>query len=100
MNLSAIAAAFVLTWLFVERVGESQVIMHYNINFGVDYIASAYNLYYLPVLGSLFYVVNLACAYLFNKTDNFFIHLYMIGSWLANNLIIATIGSLYLINFR
>lgn len=100
LNVSAIIASFVLVWLFASQVGESQIIMHYSINFGVDYIASAQNLYYLPIVGTLFFLVNLFCAYAFNRNDKFFIHLYMLGSWFANNLIIATIGSLYLINFR
>jgi len=100
LNFGSVSAAFVLAYLLATKVGDSQMIMHYSVNFGVDYIGSSSSLYYLPAIGFLFYVLNLICAYVFNREDKFFIHLYMLGSFVVNNLIIAAIGSLYLINFR
>lgn len=94
----------IFVWVFTsginQQVDASQIILHYNISFGVNLIGNVGQLYFLPIFGLMIIITNLLLAYLFQKNNKLIAHLLFLGSLVFNSLLILTTFSLYLINFR
>lgn len=104
-NYSIIILFFsVLDWLMTYGIyrqsEDQQLILHYNIKFGADQIGNPANLFLLPAAGLLVFIANLIAAYLIKSEKNFIAHVLLLSSLLFNELILAAIWGLYLINFR
>jgi hypothetical protein len=76
--------------------------LHYNIDYGVDLIGDAKNIFVLPSLGAIISIINLfVISLFFNKKNGiFFMHILYITALLVNVFLLLGIFSLYLINFR
>jgi hypothetical protein len=93
-------------WIFIffikSRTKEGFVILHYNVNFGVDLIGPASNLFSLPAIGVIIIITNIAALVTVArfKNNNFLIHLLLAVALMVNiNLILSSV-SLYWANFR
>ncbi|MCD4694531.1 hypothetical protein K8R62_04205 [bacterium] len=84
------------------KVSDNTLILHYNVDLGVDLIGPSSNLYIIPLLGLLIFIVNLALLLIFLKWSDyrFLAHLLFSASLLANIFLIISLGPIYLINFR
>ncbi|MCX6799783.1 MAG: hypothetical protein NT091_01410 [Candidatus Falkowbacteria bacterium] len=94
----------VLGWLAARKIaslikGES-IYLHYNVNFGVDYVGNVTDLHAFPILGSLILLINIFVYLLFGNNNKFFGQMLMIASIAVNVFILLALGSIYLINFR
>ena len=93
-----------LNWVFVyyinKVVSQDLVVLHYNVNFGVNLIGSAGKIYTIPFLGLAFIILNVVLVTNIRKQDKFINHLLFFSLILANLFLLAATMSVYLVNFR
>ncbi len=95
-----------LLWISVFyinfKASSTTLILHYNVDLGVDLIGLGSNLYIIPLLGLLIFIVNLVLLLIFLKWSDYryLAHLLFSVSLLANLFLLISLGPIYLINFR
>ena len=100
--LLANLAAWFSVYYINRHVSQDLVVLHYNVDFGVNLIGSAKQLYTLPLIGTIVFLVNIIISIIFVRQDNFkFISQVLLITVLFTHFFLLTaIASLYLINFR
>ncbi|MBD3248312.1 hypothetical protein GF382_03415 [Candidatus Falkowbacteria bacterium] len=93
---------WVFTFLFRNQLSQDLIILHFNVDFGVDLIGNADQIFFMPILGLVIIVVNffLLFAFLKNERFKFIGHLLLASACLANLFILTALGPIYYINFR
>lgn len=94
----------IINWLLAyyvnKNVSQDLVVLHYNVNLGVDLIGNVRDIYVIPTLGLSFIVINFLLLLNIYRQSRFIIHLLLGFSLLINLCLIASTISIYLINFR
>lgn len=91
---------WLLAFFFNKSVSQNLVVLHYNVNLGVNLIGPASAIYIIPTLGLLFIVINFLLLLNLGQKSNFLIHLLLGSSLLINLFLLAGIFTVYFINFR
>ncbi len=103
MYLIVIIGLILLNWLFVYiiniNVSQDLVVLHYNVDFGVNLIGSVKQVYIIPLMGLIVFIINLVLSVFVNKQDKFFTHLLLGATMLVNVFLFIAISSVYLVNF-
>ncbi|MDP2736175.1 MAG: hypothetical protein Q8O59_00100 [bacterium] len=104
MYLLFLFALNIINWLLAyyvnNNVSQNLIVLHYNVNLGVNLIGDARDIYIIPTLGLAFIVINfLLLLNIFSK-NKFLIHLLLGFSLLINLFLIAGTVAIYLVNFR
>lgn len=95
-----------LIWLiayFINvSVSQDLVVLHYNIDFGVDLIGSVKRIFIIPLLSLIITLINVVLVFGFSrhKDFKFFAHLLLSACLITNLFLLIALGSIYLINFR
>ncbi len=78
------------------------VVLHYNVDFGIDLVASQSRIYLYPLLGLAVSLINLAALASLRKDNNFkiFVHYLLGAANLFGAFLCIALLSVYLINFR
>ncbi|MFA5248115.1 MAG: hypothetical protein WC415_02615 [Patescibacteria group bacterium] len=92
---------WVFSGLFYRQVNGELIVLHYNVDFGVDFFGRAENIFVIPAIGLFFLAFNFFLLMLFadKKNFNFICHLVLGSTLLANILLSLSLGPIYLINF-
>jgi hypothetical protein len=104
--LAGIFLANLLTWILAaiikQQAKENTLILHYNVDFGIDYIADAWYVFLLPLSGLVINLINLILVRVLYKyrQEKLIFHLLFAGAEIANLTILVALAMLYLINFR
>lgn len=103
MYLILIIGLILLNWLFVYiiniNVNRYLVVLHYNVDFGVNLIGSVKQVYVIPLIGLVVFIINFILSAFVSKQDKFFIHLLLGSAMLVNLFLLTAIASIYLVNF-
>ena len=84
------------------------MILHYNVDFGIDLIGNVRQIYIIPLIGLvivLFNLILLSFAYRKNiaperrDADKFLANLLLGSALFANFILLFSVASIYLINF-
>jgi hypothetical protein len=89
-----------LAYYVNNNVSQNLVVLHYNVNLGVNLIGNVRDIYIIPTLGLAFIVINFLLLLNVYRRSRFLIHLLLGFSLLINLSLIASTVSIYLINFR
>ena len=94
--------SWLVVYLININVSQDLVVLHYNVDFGVDLIGSVKRVYIIPFLGLIVILVNLILVLAFSRGRDFkfFSHLLLAASLVVNLFLLIALGSIYLINFR
>jgi len=102
--LSLLFTFNIINWLLAyfvnQSVSQNLVVLHYNVNLGVNLIGNVSEIYVIPTLGLAFIIINFLLLLNLHPRSNFLVHLLLGFSLLVNLFLIAAIFSVYLINFR
>ncbi len=102
--LSIILIINAIDWLSVyfinKNLSQNLVILHYNVNLGVNLIGDAAKIYIIPLLGLIFALINFILLINIYQQGKFIIHLLMSSAILANVFLLIATATIYLINFR
>jgi len=100
LNLLLNALLWLSTYAINTLVSQELIVLHYNVDFGVNLIGSSHSLYMIPALGLYIVTVNFFLC-VFIKTDRrLFAYLLNAAALSAGSFLLLALGSLYLINFR
>ncbi|MDP2708678.1 MAG: hypothetical protein Q8O93_01325 [bacterium] len=94
------SANWLLAYYINRNVSQELVILHYNVNLGVNLIGPVRDVYTIPALGLAFIIINFLLLLNVYLKDKFAIHLLLGFSLLINLFLFAGTMSVYLINFR
>lgn len=83
-----------------KNVSQNLIVLHYNVDFGVNLIGAAKKIYLIPFLGLIIILINFILLAVIHRQGKFIVHLLLSGAILANLFLLAGLASLYLINFR
>jgi hypothetical protein len=92
---------WIFSWLFYRLVRGELIVLHYNVDFGVDFFGDSRNIFIIPALGFFFLLFNFLLLSIFsrNKNFNFICHLMLGTALLANIFLSLALGPIYLVNF-
>lgn len=93
-------ANWLLAFYVNKNVSQNLVVLHYNVNLGVNLIGNVADIYIIPTLGLTFIVINFLLLLGIYRKNKFIIHLLLGFSLLVNLFLIASTIAIYLINFR
>ena len=91
---------WLLVYYFNASLSQNLVILHYNVNLGVNLIGEAGKIYTIPLLGLIFILFNFILLLNIYQEGKFVIHLLLATTAVVNLILIISTASLYLINFR
>jgi len=101
-----VVAFQILAWLqavFIKKTLTGDfLVLHYNVDFGVDYVNEPVRIFLWPIFALLVFFVNVIILAFVSRNKDFklFAHLLFISSALIGLLLNAVLLSIYLINFR
>lgn len=106
LYLIAIVLLQVLTWwgayYIYNNIGTNLLVLHYNVDFGIDWIGSQSDIFYFPLVGLVSFLISVILLFIFGPGKNFRIH----SNYLMMKTILTNLGMLmsllliYIINFR
>jgi len=94
------ASNWLLAFYVNKNVSQNLVVLHYNVNLGVNLIGDVSQIYIIPALGLSFAIINFLLLLNIYRNNSFLIHLIFGFSLLINLFLIAGTVSVFLINFR
>ena len=93
-----------LLWFISLRAtaasGQELVILHYNVNFGVNLVGEAKKILVIPLLGLLVIGINFFIIFLIRQISKFLRHLLLAGALMVNFLLLASLLAIYFVNFH
>ncbi|PIZ96472.1 MAG: hypothetical protein COX80_01210 [Candidatus Magasanikbacteria bacterium CG_4_10_14_0_2_um_filter_33_14] len=69
--LSLLLNLFSWFWLKSQLPNTSELFLHYNVLFGVDYIGDSWKIFFVPLIGLIILSVNFFMGWLLYKKDKF-----------------------------
>lgn len=84
------------------NVSQDLIILHYNINFGVDLIGSVRKIFILPLLSLITIIINIIIFFILarHKDFKFIVHLLLGANVAVNIFLFISLVTIYLVNFR
>lgn len=95
------SAIWVAVYYISTKVTEDLVVLHYNVDFGVDLVGEVGNMYMIPTLGFIVLAVNFFLVFLFvgQKDLRVLAHFLLGGATAVNFFLLVSLAPIYLINF-
>lgn len=95
------AALWLSVYYIFNRASEQLLVLHYNVDFGPDWMGRASQLYIMPTIGTAVLITNLLLLLIFyRRGDIKTISHFLLGAALTVNFfLLAALGPIYLINF-
>jgi hypothetical protein len=94
----------VIIWLvaFLEfrRIPYNQVVLHYNVDYGVDYLGETNKIFFVPLIGIIILLVNLVVLGICQRQEKFIHYVALYGALVANIVLLIAQGLLYRFNLR
>lgn len=91
---------WLVAYLINIRLLNNLTVLHYNIDFGVDLIGSAKEIYILPLLGFIFIIINIVPLSLVYKKNQFMAHILLASNLFSNLILSIALAAIYLFNFQ
>lgn len=96
-------AANVLLWLLAfliwRGLHQDLAILHYNIIFGIDYLAPRTQIYFLPLIALILSLLNAGLSLAYWKRDLFLSKLLLAAVAAVNIIVGLGLYSIYIVNF-
>ena len=92
-------ASWVVLAIFIKPT-DLNIILHYNVYFGVDIIGKWWQVYFLPAVGTTFLVVNFILAYFFYcQKERVASYLFLLASFIIQAGVLIAAASISRINY-
>ncbi len=100
-NLVLVILAWYLAYLIFVKLGAELLVFHYTVDFGIDSITSAKNVFIIPFFSTIASMINFKIQLLFWKEslNKSYYHLFGSGTIIINLIILLALMSIYLSNF-
>lgn len=93
---------WLLTYFINVNVSQNLVVLHYNVDFGVNLIGDVKRIFIIPILSLIIILINTFLLFALGKHQDFKMisHLLLASCLVINLILISALFSIYLINFR
>lgn len=90
------------TYYINVSVSQSLVVLHYNVDFGIDLIGEVKKVFIIPAFSLIIIFVNIFLLFNFlrRKDFKFISHLLLASGLIVNLFLFIALVSIYLVNFR
>lgn len=94
--------AWFQVWFIAKNLSSDVLVLHYNVDFGVDLVGDPNQIYLYPLLGIGVFLINFIVLAILHKDKNFKIlsHFLWGAAVLFGSFLSIALLSVYLINFR
>lgn len=101
IGLMLIVGLFILFYfnIYGKRNAQQQILLHYNIYFGIDWIGQWYEIFIYPLLGAAIFIGNLLLSIYFYNKEKFLSYLLIFSITFSEILIFIAGISVLWINF-
>ncbi|OGF28479.1 hypothetical protein A2331_05050 [Candidatus Falkowbacteria bacterium RIFOXYB2_FULL_34_18] len=95
-----------LTWMAARyihgEIGSQQIALHYSVDSGIDFYGDIDKIYIIPLLGFFIILINFLLYFniIIYKDRKFISYILFTTSLVCNLILLISIVSVYLINFR
>ncbi len=95
-------AAWTQAFFIKSRLSGDLVVLHYNVDFGIDLVAAPASVFFYPGLALLIFIINLLILLFLNRHKNLkiLVHYLLAAAVLFGAFLSLVLLSVYLINFR
>ncbi len=102
VNLLIVASLFLGSWEIFRNFKEEILVIHYNIDFGVDWIGSKSLVFWLAAIGGGVFLLDFVILLFISKRRDYkFLSFFIWGGLTVCELfLMAAVFSIYLVNFR
>lgn len=89
-------------WTIFKRLTGDFLILHYNVDFGIDLLGRSKDIFYFPILGLIIVLMNILLAFIFFRRPKgrLLMHLLLSATIIFSVFVNAALFVLFLINFR
>ena len=96
------AASWWLAYYIFKNLTGDLLVLHYNVDFGIDWVGDLNNIFYFPLVGLAFLLLSIILLFIFGPGRHFRAqsHFLMIGMVLGNLGMLVSLLLVYIINFR
>lgn len=96
------AISWWLSYYIYKNLVGGLLVLHYNVDFGIDWIGDPGSVFYFPLVSLAFLLVSIILLFIFGPGRNFRIqsHYLMSGVILGNLGMLVALLLVYIINFR
>jgi len=92
-------ADWIVLYIFIKPV-DLPIILHYNVYFGVDMIGDWWQVYFLPFIGAVFFIINaLLAGFFYEKKERIASYIFLLAAFLIQAGIIIASASIIAINY-
>ena len=99
LTFSFILADFIFAFYINYKLKVNEVIfLHYNIDFGADYIGTPKEIFKIPAIGLVIYLTNLVIAVFFLKNSKFLTNIILGNAFVVNLIIFISLLMIYRYN--
>ena len=103
MYSAIIIGLILLNWLLVYviniNVGRDLVVLHYNVDSGVNLVGNAGQVYIIPLTGVVVFAINFILSAFIGRRERTISHLLLGSAALVNLFLLIAAASVYLVNF-
>lgn len=101
INLFLQVVAWGESWSIFKRFNGDQLVLHYNVDFGIDLLGDSNQVFTYPLLSLVLFLVNLLWLLSLAKRSDFKFFSYFVwgGLTMVTLFLLSAIFSIYLINF-
>jgi hypothetical protein len=101
INLLLIILAYIFAWYLYQNISSNLMVLHYNVLFGIDRVGDPREIFTLPLLALIVFILNTIVSISFFRKKHFIFlsHLLPVSSLLVTVITIFSLLSLYLVNF-
>jgi hypothetical protein len=94
--------AWFQVWFIDKNLSSEVLVLHYNVDFGIDLVGNPSQIYLYPLLGIGVFLINLIILAILHKDKNFkiLVHFLLGAAVLFGLFLSVALLSVYLINFR
>ncbi len=102
VNLFFSVVSFAFAWFLFKNINSNLMFLHYNVIFGIDKVGNPKDIFVLPFLSLAVFILNtiISISFFKNKHFQFISHLLSLIAMLFSIVIILSLLSLYLVNFK
>ncbi len=91
-----------LSYYIYKNLAGELLVLHYNVDFGIDWIGDQNLIFYFPTLSLIFLILSIILLFIFGPGKNFRVQShYLMGGMVLGNLgMLTALLLVYIINFR
>lgn len=99
-HCTALLVGQLFSWLYpaFKLSSSDSLVLHFNIQFGVDFIGSHLTFYMMPMTAVIFGIINIVLAYFFSVKDRSYAPIFFGATVLIQLLSMASVGVLVYLN--